>query len=77
MDMSQDASRRPIDLFVVRYMPHARADEHEEASENVRHLVAILVQINERLFREDKNQVDSSKSQPCDTIQTPGSQPAI
>ncbi len=75
--MSQNASQHPIDLIITRYMPHASAEERQEASENVRHLVAVLVQINERLFHEDQSQADSAKSQMCDTIRAPESQPAI
>ena len=44
---------RPGWLFIDRYMPSATPEEQEEAYENLRSLVALLVQIDERLVTEE------------------------
>lgn len=53
--------RRPGDLFLDRYMPHASEEEREEAYENLRGLISILVEIDDRLARE-KCDADSRES---------------
>jgi hypothetical protein len=40
-------------LLIDRYMPSATPKEQEEAHENLRSLVALLVQIDERLVMEE------------------------
>ncbi len=52
-----DTSSRPDKpgwLFIDRYMPNATPQEQEAAYGNLRSLVALLVQIDERLDIEDK-----------------------
>ncbi len=49
-------------LFVDRYMPGASTDEREKAYENLRSLVALLVEIDERISREKRTPCDSHES---------------
>jgi hypothetical protein len=53
--MTETSSRpeKPGCLFIDRYMPDATPEEQEEAYENLRSLVALLVQIDERLDAEE------------------------
>lgn len=67
---------RPGDLFIDRYMPGASAEEREEAYQNVRQLITVLVRINERLRRESE-EVDSPESQACGRVEEPASKPAL
>lgn len=46
--------KRPGDLFIDRFMPGASADEREEAYVNLERLIAVLVQIDVRLVREER-----------------------
>lgn len=50
---------RPGDLFLDRYLPGASEAEREEAYENLRGLIALLVRIDERLVREERERTDS------------------
>jgi len=56
-------SNRPAGLFLDRYMPNVTEKEREEAYENLRGLIAILVEIDERLAREKRARDDSRKLQ--------------
>ena len=71
--MSKAIDPRPGDLFVDRYMPGASAEEREDAYQNVRHLIAVLVRINERLRRKGDSD-DSRESEGCGRVE--GSAPA-
>ena len=53
--MTDNSSRpdKPGWLFIDRYMPDAVPKEQEAAYENLRSLVALLVQIDERLDAEE------------------------
>ncbi len=51
--------RRPGELFIDRYMPHASEEAREEAFANLHALVALLVRIDERLALEDQERHDS------------------
>ena len=44
--------KRPGDLFIDRYMPGASAEERERAHERLRAVVAVLIEIDERMKRE-------------------------
>jgi hypothetical protein len=55
---------RPGELFLDRYMPKATEAEREEAYENLRELIAILVEIEDRLTREKRTSEDSRKPPP-------------
>jgi hypothetical protein len=44
---------KPGWLFIDRYMPGATPQEQEEAYENLRSLVQLLLQIDERLVTEE------------------------
>jgi hypothetical protein len=54
-------TRRPGDFFLDRYMPNATEQEREEAYENLRSLVSILIEIDDRIARE-KRDCDSHDS---------------
>jgi hypothetical protein len=54
--------RRPGEVFLESYMANASELEHEEAYENLRALVSILVEIDQRLARERRRQPDSRDS---------------
>jgi hypothetical protein len=59
---NKQPERRPGELFIDRYMPHATEEAREEAYANLRALVALLVRIDERLALEDQEARDSRKS---------------
>ncbi len=54
--------QRPGYLFIERYMPTATEPEREEAYENLLGVIAILVEIDLRLEREESAQSDSRES---------------
>ena len=56
---NKKTDHRPGDLFIDRYMPKATEEAREEAYANLRALVALLVQIDERLALEEREQLDS------------------
>jgi hypothetical protein len=60
--MARKTQARPGQLFIDRYMPSASAAERETAYENLRSLVAILVEIDDRIARESRER-DSHESQ--------------
>ncbi len=45
---------KPGWLFIDRYMPNATPEEQEAAYENLRSLVQLLLQIDERLILEEE-----------------------
>ena len=53
---------RPGEIFIDRYMPKATEAAREEAYENLRALVALLVRIDERLALEAQQKGDSRES---------------
>lgn len=59
----QPRERRPGDLFLDRYMPNATEQEREDAYENLRGLIAITVEIDDRLTREKRVESDSRESE--------------
>ena len=59
---NKQQERRPGELFIDRYMPKATEEAREEAYANLKALVALLVQIDERLALEDQERHDSQKS---------------
>lgn len=58
-----DRSERPGELFLDRYMPSTRDAEREEAYGNLKDLIAIIVEIDDRLRRERRSS-DSPESAP-------------
>lgn len=50
--MEEKRARRPGDLFIDRYMPNASPEEREQAYENLRNLILVLIEIDDRLARE-------------------------
>jgi hypothetical protein len=58
---NENADHRPGELFIDRYMPKATEEAREEAYSNLRALVALLVQIDERLALEERER-DSPES---------------
>jgi hypothetical protein len=54
MDTAQ--KRRPGDLIINRYMPHASEEEREKARENLYAFVTVLVRIATRLAHEECEQ---------------------
>ena len=68
--MPQSPAPQPEDLFIERYMPGASAAEREDARQNIRNLVAVLVQIDVRLAREAIN-LDSPENEECDRVRVP------
>lgn len=56
--------RRPGQLFIDRYMPNANEQEREDAYQNLRELVAILVEVDDRVTQEKCGLHDSQESQP-------------
>ena len=54
--------RRPGYVFIERYMPNASNEERERAYENLRGLIASLVEIDTRLARENRECRDSRES---------------
>jgi hypothetical protein len=50
--MEKEPKNRPGQLFIDRYMPSASAAEREAAYENLRGLIAVLIEIDDRLARE-------------------------
>ena len=68
--MPKQSDTRPGDVFIDRYMPGASAEEREEAYQNVRQLVAVLVRINNRLRREAQER-DSPESDSCARFKSP------
>lgn len=59
---NKQPERRPGELFIDRYMPKATEEAREEAYANLKALVALLVQIDERLALEDQERHDSQES---------------
>lgn len=59
---NKKTDHRPGDLFIDRYMPEASVEAREEAHENLRALVALLVRIDERLAIEAQQKDDSRES---------------
>ncbi len=59
---NETSEKRPGDLFLDRYMPTASDEEREEAYENLRGLIAILIEIDDRLTREKRARRDSRKA---------------
>ena len=59
---NKKTDHRPGDLFIDRYMPEATEEAREEAYENLRALVALLVRIDERLALEAQQKGDSRES---------------
>lgn len=55
---NEKSDHRPGDLFIDRYMPKATEEAREEAYANLRALVALLVQIDERLALEERERRD-------------------
>lgn len=51
--MPKPLTKRPGWLFIERYMPDATPEQQEEAFENLRGLVRILVGIDDRLSKEE------------------------
>lgn len=49
-------------LFIDRYMPGASDEAREAAYENLKSLVALLIEIDERVTREKRAQHDSRES---------------
>jgi len=60
--MKSETPRRPGEIFLERYMPLASEQERADAYENLRGLVAILVEIDQRLASEGREQRDSRDS---------------
>ena len=60
--MKGETPRRPGELFLERYMPLAGEQERADAYENLSSLVAILVEIDQRLAGEGREQRDSRGS---------------
>jgi hypothetical protein len=56
------SGRRPGEEFIDRYLPRATQTERDDAYENMRRFIALLMQINERLAREGLQRHDSPKS---------------
>ena len=63
----------PGDLFIDRYMPGASEEEREQARENLRRLIAVLVRINDRVGRER----DSRESELCGRFEGSDVEPAL
>jgi hypothetical protein len=59
--MATKPKNRPGQLFIDRYMPTATHAAREAAYENLRGLIAILVEIDDRLAREARER-DSRES---------------
>lgn len=68
--MPKATDPRPGDLFIDRYMPGANAEEREEALANLEGLIAVLVQIDERLAWEACG--DSHESDSCGRVEKQG-----
>ena len=49
---TKDDQHRPEDIFLDRYIPNASEAEREQASENLRRLVRLLIRVHERLAWE-------------------------
>ncbi len=57
--MQKNNTSRPGDIFIDRYMPGASQEEREAAYQNVERLIAVLVRINDRLEREERDSHES------------------
>ena len=60
--MNDKNQQRPGQLFLDRYMPTATDEEREAAYANLKGLVAVLVEIDDRLAREKWVKSDSRES---------------
>jgi len=60
--MQNKNDSRPEDILIDRYMPGATSTQREEARQNVRDLVTVLVRINARLALEERGKTDSPES---------------
>lgn len=75
--MQDTTHAHPEDIFIDRYMPGATTAQREEARQNVRNLVAVLVRINARLAQEAKGKSDSPESAGSGRVGIAASEPDI
>ena len=66
----------PVAQFVERYMPGASREERAEAEANVHRLIAVLIQIDERLVLEERER-DSRESEERGRVRGPDNKPAL
>lgn len=59
----QTTPRRPGELLLDRYLPNATPEEREEAYENLRGLVRILIEIDEGLGQQNRDSAIRAKSE--------------
>lgn len=64
--MFDTSQAHPEDIFIDRYMPGATDAQRVEAKQNIRDLVAVLVQIDTRLARE---RADSHENEECGRVE--------
>jgi hypothetical protein len=75
--MSDTSPAHPEDIFIDRYMPGATSEQREEARQNVRNLVAVLVRINARLRETERRKSDSPESTEGGRVGIPALEPNI
>ena len=46
-------ARKPGDIILDRYLPHATAEEREAARENLRRLARLILRVQARLARDN------------------------
>lgn len=66
--MKSQPDHAATDLFVDHFMPYATGEERADARANVDRLVAVLVQIDERLVREER-ETDSRGLEECGRVE--------
>lgn len=64
---TQPHQNRPGQMFIDRYMPSASEAAREEAYDNLRELIAILVEIDDRLERERKEAIRTNAAGAVDS----------
>lgn len=72
--MRKQNDTRPEDFFIDRYMPGATTEQREEACENMRAFIAVLLRINLRIAQEEH---DSRESEVCGRVELPDNTPAL
>lgn len=62
---SMTKTRRPGDLILDRYMPHASEEAREEARDRLRRLALLFIKIGDRLEREGRERDSQNSGSGC------------
>lgn len=65
---TNNRERKPGDLIIDRYMPNASEAEREEARENLRAYLAVVLRIATRLEQEDCDRAQAIRVNPDSAV---------